>query len=167
VDHLQYEVNPLPYGDALGHGNARFQPNATYRITAVVYGLSPNSREGRVAFHSFSGNARRTMNFETTYVVWKRVTGRVTLDNFNDYRLILGAPRDSSFLLSNIAIVREGGDTALDFQTGAERRAWEYVGAAHPTSWGLNGAGDFSGVVRPEDLHGLGQVHCAILAVTP
>ena len=148
VDHLQYEVNPLPnYGDALGHGNARFLPNATYRITAVVYGLSPNSQEGKIAFHSFSGNARRTMNFQTNHGAWKRVTGRVTLGNFNDYRLILGAPPNSSFLLSNIVIVREGGDTALDFQTGAERQAWEYVGDAHPTSWGLNGAGDFSGVV--------------------
>jgi hypothetical protein len=148
VDHLQYDLNPLPnYGDSLGHGNARFRPNAVYRVTAVVYGLSPSNRDGAIAFHSFRGNTRQTMNFSAAYGAWKRVTGRVTLGNWDDYRLIIGAPRDSSFLISSVAVVREGDDAAMNFQTDAERRTWEYVGKGHPTSWGFNGAGDFSGVV--------------------
>jgi hypothetical protein len=148
VDHLQYELNALPsYGDSLSHGNARFEPNSTYRITAVVYGLSPGNPDGRIALHSFSGNARQTMQFQTAFGAWKRVTGRVTLGDLDDYRLILGAPRESSFLISSIAIVKEGTGAAMNFQTGAERDSWEYIGSGHPTSWGYNGAGDFSGVV--------------------
>jgi hypothetical protein len=148
VDHLQYEVNTLPNaGDSLGHGNARFATNTTYRITALVYGLSQHNQNGTIAFLSASGGPRQAMNFQTNYGAWARVTGRVTLGNHDDYRLVLGAPRGSSFYVSNIAIVRESGTAALNFQTGEERKSWEYNGEGHPTIWGINGAGDFSGVV--------------------
>lgn len=148
VDHLQYETNPLPNnGDSLGHGNARFASGGTYRITAVVYGLSPNNQNGTIAFTSSRGGGRQTMNFQTAYGAWRRVTGRVTVGNQNDYQVVLGAPGGSSYYISNIAIVREGNNAALNFQTGDERDNWEYVSSGHPTTWGINGAGDFSGVV--------------------
>ena len=85
------------------------------------------------------------MTFESAYGGWKRVTGRVLLGPESDYRLILGAPTGSSYYLNSIAIVRD--DAMFDFQTAEERAAWEYIGNAHPTSWGIGGPGDFSGVV--------------------
>jgi len=146
VDHLQLEVNNLPHsGGSVGHANARFAGNATYRIAAVVYGLSSDNHQGTIAFVSARNSDRRQMTFESAYGGWKRVTGRVLLGPESDYRLILGAPTGSSYYLNSIAIVRD--DAMFDFQTAEERAAWEYIGNAHPTSWGIGGPGDFSGVV--------------------
>jgi hypothetical protein len=149
IDHLQYAVKPNTntLEDGLSNINARFAPNATYRVSALVQGLSVNNKIGYVKFQSPQGGPERRITFSPEQNAPKRITGRVTLGPYADYRLMVGGDSDLSYYVWSIAIVREDGGAALNFDSGEERRAWEYVGNSHPTSWGINGAGDFSGVV--------------------
>jgi hypothetical protein len=153
VDHLHVGTSPLfytdpaPPRDALWHANARFAPNASYRISVAVYGLTSGNRQGYLKLRSNKGNVESTFPFTPVQGGWQRISGRVTLGNYDDYRLLVGGDGQGSFYLSEVTLLREDGNAALTFDTGEERRAWEYVGGSHPTSWGVNGAGDFAAVV--------------------
>ncbi|MEZ4619471.1 MAG: hypothetical protein R2867_28750 [Caldilineaceae bacterium] len=149
VDHLLYGTTDLNNGnprDAFLHSNARFAPGATYRVSAVVYGTTAG-KEGYLKLRSQIGNHDAMMRFIPAYHGWQRIAGRVTLRNYDDYRLWLGGAGDGSYYIRDLIFLREDGNAALDFDTGTERRAWEYIDAAHPTAWGIDGAGDFSAVV--------------------
>jgi hypothetical protein len=132
--------------DGLWHQTARFQPNATYRISMVVYGISTDASPAYIKIRSDIGRTDSLLTFTPTVGVWQRLTFRVTLGNRTDYRLILGELFDGQYYVNNIAILRESAN--LDFESGEERRAWEYTGRSYVTSVGLNGATDFSGMVN-------------------
>jgi hypothetical protein len=85
---------------------------------------------------------------------FSRMTGRVTLGNFSDYRLIIGTNAGSTLYVQDLTIVRED-DTTLDFETVDERRSWECIGNSYITSWGNGGSTDFSGVVAGPSTPGL------------
>lgn len=152
IDHLQYGTgnlytnNSAAPRDVLMHSNARFAPNATYRISALVYGTTAN-KAGYIKLRSTSSGQEEQLTFTPALNGWQRVVGRITLRNYEDYRLILGGVGDGSYYLSQLVFLREDGNAMLDFDTGTERRSWEYVHEAHPTAWGIDGAGDFSAVV--------------------
>jgi hypothetical protein len=153
VDHLHIGTSPLffadpaPARDALWHANARFAPNASYRVSLAVHGLTGGSRRGYLKLRSDKGNVESTVAFTPAQGGWQRVSGRVTLANHDDYRLLVGGDGEGSFYLSEVSLLREDDNAALTFDTGEERRAWEYVGGSHPTSWGVTGAGNFAAVV--------------------
>jgi hypothetical protein len=131
--------------DGLWHRTARFASNATYRISAVVRGAYSRATGAYIKFRSERSSHALTWSFSTTDA-WRRVTGRVTLGNNPDYRLILGTEPNSTIYVLDFTVVREDG-ASLGFESGQERRSWEYVGDSYVTSWGIDGSNDFSGVV--------------------
>ncbi len=152
VDHLQFDTSPLFSGtqvDALSHTTARFAPNTTYRISAVVFGLA--AAQGQLKLQSRKGNTEEVFAFTPVLAGWQRITGRITTQNQDDYRLLVSGGRLGSFYLSEVSFTREDTATisraSFNFDTAEDRRAWEYVGGSHPTSWGLGGAADFAAVV--------------------
>lgn len=149
VDHLQYGFTKVPIRrlDGSEHYNARFVPNATYRISMAVYALATDGLPAYIKFQSDSSRDALILPFEPELNRWKRVTRRVTLRNHPDYRFVLGSFGNGSYYVDSIAIVREDGGARLDFETDEERRSWESVGGSYTTSWGIDGADDFSGMV--------------------
>lgn len=151
VDHLTFDTSPLFGGspvDALVHTAARFAPNTTYRISAVVFGLAAG--QGQLKLQSRKGNSQQVFQFTPVIAGWQRITGLITTQNEDDYRLLVSGTRFASFYLSEVSFTRADNSTqraAYNFDTAEERRAWEYVGGSHPTSWGIGGAGDFAAVV--------------------
>lgn len=131
--------------DGLWHRTAKFTPNATYRISAAVMGSGNQMSYVRFWSDSAGGGAQVMWRFHAGTNL-SRVAGRVTLGNFPDYRLIIGTGPNSTLHVQDLAIVREDA-TTLNFETGEERRSWEYVGSSYVTSWGIGGSNDFSGVV--------------------
>jgi hypothetical protein len=131
--------------DGLWHRTAKFLPNATYRISAAVKGS--RNQVSYVKFWSDSAGAASEVKWIfDAGTDFRRVTGRVTLGNFPDYRIIIGTSARSTAYVQDLTIVREDA-TTLDFETAEERRSWEYVGNSYVTSWGIRGSNDFSGVV--------------------
>lgn len=149
VDHLQYGRTKVPVKkpDAIEHYNARFVPNAKYRISILVYGLATDSLSAYIKFRSDSSGDELVLPYEPALNQWRRIERRVTLRNYSDYRLVLGNSGNNSFYVNSIDIIREDGGAKLDFETDEERRSWEYAGGSYPTSWGMDGSNDFSGVV--------------------
>jgi len=129
--------------DGLWHATARFRPNGTYRLSVVAKG----SRAGRLAhvkLRSDTSGDEQVMSFPVT-TDWQRFTGRLTIGNQPDYRLVVGATNTGTIDIQSIAVVREAAPFA--FSSGDERRSWEYAGGSYVTSWGIGGSTDFSGVV--------------------
>ena len=126
VDHLQFDTTPL-FGstpvEALAHTTARFAPNTTYRVSAVVFGLATS--QGYLKLESRRGNSQEVFSFTPTLGGWQRITGRLTTQNQNDYRLLVSGDRLGSFYLSEVSFTREDSNTVLraasNFDTG--RRA--------------------------------------------
>lgn len=151
VDHLQYGTrNPSSTSDALIHTNARFQPNTTYRFSAAIYGFNLNSQEqnGYLKFKVPNSNRSEEIEFTPTYRTWSRITGSIELDGSSDYQLMLGGSEQASYYLYDLTIIKEANSSFLDFQTGEERKRWEYIHGSYPTSWGIDGGGDFSAIVK-------------------
>lgn len=129
--------------DRLWHGASRFRRDSTYRLVLRARGTLPGQRS-YVKFRTDLGDAERLVELRPG-TAWGWLTGSVHLDR-GDYHLYLGTDAGTSLLVSEMAVVREEG--RLNFETGAERRAWRYQGDSHPTSWGLRGSSDFSGVAQ-------------------
>jgi hypothetical protein len=126
--------------DGLWHAISHFRNNGTYRVGLRARGTLAG-QTSYVKFRSELGNRDEVIEIRPG-VDWQWITGRVQLGDWPDYRLVLGT-RDGVLDVSEIALVREEG--RLNFETGAERRSWDYQ-TAHPTSWGIGGPGSFSAV---------------------
>lgn len=123
---------------------ARFRARGSYRLSLSASGTAAPGRSSYVKFRSDRSNHEVRFDF-TPQAGSARFTGRVTLGDHPDYRLILGTDADSSVVVSSLAIAAEG--TPFGFATHDERRSWEYGALSLPTSWGTRGANSFGGAV--------------------
>lgn len=130
--------------DGLWDRTARFVPNATYRISLAALGTAAG-QTSYLKFRSDSSGDEVTMPIAPK-TGWARFTGRVTLHNYPDYRLIVGTNHGGNLFVQNIALTRESS-ADVSFDTGDERRAWEYWGASYPSTSGIDGSQSFSGLV--------------------
>lgn len=133
--------------DDVWHATSIFEANATYRISILVYGRTDIvSGPAYLKFRSDASNTAVVSEFRPVNGEWKRLSLRVKLENQPDYRLVFGQKYYGNYYIRDVAIVREDAGS-LDFETGDERRAWEYTATSYPSSWGIGGATDFSAVV--------------------
>ncbi|MEZ4733071.1 MAG: hypothetical protein R3E79_38740 [Caldilineaceae bacterium] len=134
--------------DGLWHRTAKFSPNATYRVSVAARG-SGIGQSSYIRFWSDPAGATSNRVFRfSPDTTWRRFTGRVTLGNHTNYRLVLGTNSTTTLYIQDLTIVREDNTSpSLDFETASNRAAWECIGGSYITAWGIRGANDFSGIV--------------------
>ena len=129
---------------------ARFRPRAVLRITVRASGeqQSASSPGSYIKFRADASGHEVRYDFRPGFQPALHA-GQLELENFADYRLILGTHPGTNVKIESLSIAVDR--QPLGWGTHDERRSWQYGKNAFPVAWGVRTNIGFSGaVVGPE-----------------